>query len=1287
MLMNPWFIVLLALAYVLVLFAIAYFADNSPKANQLTKITPWVYPLSLAVYCTSWTFFGAVGTAAKSGWDYLPLYLGPILVMLFGYDLLKRMISISKAHRITSIADFIAFRYGRDRMLALLVTIASVVGSIPYIALQLKAITAGFNTITEHQGVGQALPSSVTALILTCVMALFSMFFGTRNLDASEHHRGMMWAIAFESIVKLLAFVAIGLFVIFQVMGGPGEFANILQENLQTSPRFSDWSLDAGFLVNTLIAMAAVICLPRQFHVAVVENKSTNDLRIARWAFPLYLLIFSLFVLPISLGGSMLFSNQDINPDSYILAVPLLENSPIMALVAFIGGFSAATGMVIVSTVALATMISNDLVMPLLLRSRTLLNMTQHNISGILMLARRISIPVIAITAYVYHLQIERNESLTTIGLLSFSAVAHFAPPLVIGLYWKRVNRLAARAGLITGFSTWFIVLFLPSLVSIEQPLAQISQLPLWSELLHSLAYSEFSTRVGISLLLNSLAIILFTYFSTGARNGAWVLENIESSSERTQSEEGLIKVDELMKVIARFIGKERTQSAYTSYLGHDTNQFKGQLATPALIQFTERLLAGSIGTASARTVLTVALQRQGLGADDVLQLLDQTSRAVRFNRRILETTLNNISEAVYVVDENLQLIGWNVRYEQLYQFPKGIPYQGQPVTELFRYCSREGQMSGPEVQHRINRRLRQMRTGEYYREVHQWPDNREIEMHGIPMPGGGYLSTFTDITEYKRNEQALRESEQSVRLYTDNAPAMLNYVDKNLVVRFANRAYADFHGKPMHDVVGHKISELLGKQEYENRLLQIQSALNGIRQEYEDEFVRFDKQRLYLLITYIPDFDDNKQVRGFFGVLQDISQRREAELAVEEANVMLEQRVFERTQELEEINTELIVAREEAETANQSKTRFLAAASHDLLQPMNAARLFVSVLQQQRDALQNPQQKLLDRIDNSLDAAEELLTALLDISKLDSGYMLPKLSAVSVEVLFKKLVKQFVPLCEGKNIELRTRCQDYWVYSDQQMLQRILQNLLANAVRYTTNGGILLSCHKRGTDIEIGVWDTGVGIAEEDQQSIFAEFHRLDAGKRMDERGLGLGLAISERMANILGHKLDVHSRLHHGSHFWLRTKQTPAQTPLQSQPDNNLSHSHNTLQGLEVLCIDNEVEILHGMEALLRGWGCKVQTAFDYLDAQEQLTQNNNIDFILADYHLAPDRNGVDLVSDLQSQYDSQIHVIIITADRSPELESKISHHKFGLLSKPVKPAALRSLMRNILRQSNLD
>lgn len=1278
MLSSPWFIVILTLIYVLLLFAIASFADKNKYTKQLTSINRWVYPLALAVYCTSWTFFGAVGTAVKSGWDYLPIYLGPVLVMIFGFQILKRIITISKTYRITSIADFIAFRYGRDRLLAVLVTIASVIGSIPYIALQLKAITDSFMIITDFHGTQDALSSPVTALIITLLLALFAVLFGTRDLDASEHHRGMMWSIAFGSVIKLFAFIAIGLFVIFEVLDGPTHFINLMNHDLQTNPRFTNWQLGNSFLINTFIAMTALICLPRQFHVAIVENRSIQELHTARWAFPLYLLIFSFFVLPISLAGLLLFSANQVNPDNYTLAIPLSQNKDWLATFTFIGGFSAASSMVIVSTVALATMISNDLVMPLLLRSQF---RSHHDLSRILLMVRRVSIPVIAIIAYIYYLQTQHDQSLQSIGLLSFSAVAHFAPPLIIGLYWQRVGRIAARSGLIVGFIAWFLMLFIPSIANIHQPLTDIAQLPLLQELMHRLAYSDFSSRVGISLLLNTLTIIFVSLLNMSNKP---THSNVSPSGNQLhQIDEGLIKLNELKAVISPFIGKQRTQSAYKSFLGHVDDDTEEQLATPALIQFTERLLAGSIGTASARTVLMVALQKQGLGANAVLDLLDQTSRAVRFNRRILEATLNNIIEAVTVIDGDLRVIGWNQRFEHLYKFPKGMPYHGQPIEELLQHIGEHGYLGGKNPQGRIDRRMQQMRDGEFYRFLRNWPDGRVIEIHGIPMSTGGYLNTFTDITEYKHTERALRESEQSVRLYTDNAPSMLSYTDSNMVIRFANRAYTQFHGKQAAEIVNQSVKSVFNERDYARRIPFILNVLDGKRQEYEDEFLSHDGQRVYLLIIYIPDIDENQNVRGFFSVQQDISRRRQAELAVEESNILLEQRVFERTSELEHINTQLINAREQAEAANKSKTRFLAAASHDLLQPMNAARLFVSVLQQKRIQLIDSQKELVDRIDTSLSAAEELLIGLLDVSKLDSGYIQPKLETISIKSLFTKLGNQFGPLCDDKNIQLRIRACDVWVQSDPQMLQRILQNLLANAVRYTPSGGILLSARERGTDIEVAVWDTGIGIPVDDQGSIFAEFHRLQTAKNIDQTGLGLGLSISQRMADMLNHQLKLKSQVNKGSCFSLLMPQVLAhKTPLHTQPI--LTNSSNPLAGIKVLCIDNETDILDGMKALLQGWQCDVYTAVDQESAFSHLNEQQHFDFILADYHLSDGRNGLDLANDIQKQLDTSAKTIVISAERSPILESKVHDCNASLLRKPIKPAALRSLMSNLLRES---
>ncbi|MFC1689455.1 hybrid sensor histidine kinase/response regulator, partial [Pseudomonadota bacterium] len=453
--LNPWSLILIALAYMGLLFAIAWIGDKKRIARDHRNVQAIIYSLSLGVYCTSWTFYGAVGSAATTGWGFLPIYIGPALLMLVGIDLIRRIAVSSRDQRITSIADYIAYRYGRSHTIAVLVTVAAVIGSVPYIALQLKGITTGVEVIGKSTGA--VMPSSSNLpLYLALGLSLFAILFGTRNMDASEHHRGLMWAIAFESVVKLLAFLAIGLFVIFGVFNGFADVAETVRSNQQYQELFSPWRLPEGFGIQMVLAMAAILCLPRQFHVAVVEFRDSGELKLARWLFPAYLAVFAVMVVPIALAGLETFSGQEVNPDTFVLAIPIAFDQSALTVLAFLGGFSAATGMVIVATVALATMVSNDIVMPLMLRSGFAGNHGQADLSQTLLRVRRVSILAITLVAFLYYRAIEAGVPLASIGLLSFSAAAQFAPAMLIGLYWRGANRNGAISGLSLGVSAWF---------------------------------------------------------------------------------------------------------------------------------------------------------------------------------------------------------------------------------------------------------------------------------------------------------------------------------------------------------------------------------------------------------------------------------------------------------------------------------------------------------------------------------------------------------------------------------------------------------------------------------------------------------------------------------------------------------------------------------------------------------------------------------------------------------------------------------------------------------------
>lgn len=1138
--LNPLKLSLIVLAYMGLLFAIAWYGDKQRIGRDHRKFKAIIYSLSLAVYCTSWTFYGAVGSAASTGWGFLAIYLGPVLMMLFGFDIIRRIAITSRDQRITSIADFIAYRYGRSHTIAVLVTCAAVIGAVPYIALQLKGITTGIDVITRATGNASALPNQLP-LYLALSLAVFAMMFGTRNMDASEHHRGLMWAIAFESLVKLLAFVAIGIFAIFGIFNGLGSVAETMRENVEYQQLFTPWRLPEGFGIQLGLGMVAILCLPRQFHVAIVEFRDTTDLRVARWIFPIYLIIFAALVIPIALAGLTQFSGQQVNPDTYVLSLPLAFDRPVLTILAFIGGFSAATGMVIVSTVALAIMVSNDIVMPLLLRSGVTKGRVQSDLSQTLLRTRRVSILLLALAAVAYYEAIEAGVPLASIGLLSFSAVAQFAPAMLIGIYWRGASKTGAIWGLSLGVSSWVIWLLLPSITTIELQQALFNFIP-------SMSFNEGAL---FSLMLNTSALILVSLLKPDR-------ESYSNTGSEPGSNSGLITIEDLENTIGRFLGMGKTHKALSTHLGLP-KLLPGALATPETIQFGERLLAGAIGSASARTVLSTALHHQGLGPEAVQELLDRTSEAVQFNRELLESTLDNMSQGVSVVDQGMRLVGWNRRYVELMAFPEGTLYIGKPVIELIQLNAKRGLIDDHKSE--IQKRLTKLRSGEEYRYEREWLGNKVLEIQGNPLPGGGYVTTFTDITHFKDIE-------------------------------------------------------------------------------------------------------------------------RELQLV----NETLEQRVQQRTFELREANTELEQARQVAEEANRSKTRFLAAASHDLLQPMNAASLFVSILRQQQEGTDNEQSQLVKRIDRSLKASEQLLSALLDISKLDSGMYDPEPESIHVPELFEQLRRRFKALAGNHDLVLRVHPIECVIFSDRNLLYRILQNFLANAIHYTETGGVLLGCRVRGDKLRISIWDTGIGIADAEVKAIFQEFHRLDYARRLDEKGLGLGLAICDRIARMLNHNIDVSSRPGRGSCFSVtvplarETDPAPLETPVAMHIE------PSGLKNLVVLCVDNEPDILEAMNLLLDRWGCPtVLLAETQAQAAQQVLMHGAPDFVLVDYQLNDQSDGLQVMQHLDSILQTKLPAIVITADRSSELEDTVKARGYGILRKPIRPAALRALMTNMMKTKN--
>ncbi|MFM5507452.1 NahK/ErcS family hybrid sensor histidine kinase/response regulator [Aeromonas rivipollensis] len=1151
---QGWLLIGLSLAYLGLLFLIAYVADKS-KRRRL-KGQPLLYSLSLAVYCTSWTFFGTVGQASESPWSPVPIYLGPMLVFLFGWRLLARLILVAKREHITSIADFIAARYGKSQRLAMVISLIAVMGILPYLVLQLKAIVTGLDLLMANSvPAGPTGNTAELALGVALLLALFSILFGTRNLDATEHHRGMVVAIAFESVVKLLAFMAVGGFALWLIIARPSEARTLVAGDfLDAVVAVSPGSL-LELAIYTLVAMCAVICLPRQFHVTVVENNQGQDLHWARWLFPLYLFLMGLFIWPLALAGKQ-WVGADMASDTYVISLPMSLGFDGMAMLAFLGGTSAATGMVIVCTIALAIMVSNDLVLPVLLR-RFWQQGRDERLMRLLLQVRRGAILLILLAAWVLYLWLGDLTSLSRIGYLSFGAVAQFAPALLLGLYWRHGNRKGVYLGLALGVSLWFVTLLAESGLLAGSPLEALLAPPDWP------AFRELSLGawcIFLSLLLNLLGYVAGSLLSRAAVSERLQAANFvgKPSRDTTALYQARVSVKELEMLAARFVGSSRVKRAFGRFAGERGGTLAPQMQASAdLIAHTERLLAGVFGTSSARLVLASALQGRNMQLEEIATIVDEASDVFRFNRGLLQGAIEHMGQGISVVDRELKLVAWNRRYIELFHYPHGLIQVGRSIEEIIRYNAGQGLCGPGDIEAQVARRVAFMKRGSPHVSARERPDGRVIEMQGNPMPAGGFVMTFTDITPFRAAERVLRE-----------------------------------------------------------------------------------------------------------------------------ANEHLEARVAERTHELSELNRQLLLVNQQVERANHSKSRFLAAVSHDLTQPLNAAKLFTSSLLEmlpQGGEQAAEQVRIARHIDDALGATEDLITDLLDISRLEAGKFKAKKLDFALSDVLGNLKAEFGVLAQAGEIQFSVVESRLAVYSDVRLLRRVLQNFLTNAFRYNPGGRVLLGCRRQGDKVRIEVWDNGPGIPLDKQEAIFDEFSRLDHSRTAREQGLGLGLAIARGISQVLGHQLSLRSWPGAGSVFSitlnLATRPvTPSQLAAPVVRDSQL-------EGIRVLCIDNEEDILIAMASLLGRWGCEVRCAQSLEQAEEIIGAGFLPRLVLSDYHLDDGKTGLQALHMIRLAHGNDIGGIIISADRKSELQTQIREHGFGYVSKPVKPLKLRALMNSLL------
>lgn len=1157
--LESWTIIAAALGYIGLLFVIASYGDRF-RVLPRERSRSLIYPLTLAIYCTSWTFFGSVGVATKTGFEFIAIYLGPIIMIGFCTPLYMRVIRAAKLQNTTSIADFIAARYGKSQAVAATVAIIAIIGSIPYIALQLKAVASTIETVLAQMGPnGGSVPVvGNLALMVTLAMAAFAMLFGTRHADATEHQHGLMLAIATESIVKLLAFLAVGVFVTFWMFDGLGDLIASARVNPKAAATLGHAPSPANFIAMTLLAFFAIVLLPRQFHVGVVENFSEREVRRARWMFPAYLVAINIFVVPIALAGLVTFPGGSVDGDMFVLALPLSGGSTLLTVIAFLGGLSAATAMVIVESVALAIMVSNDLVVPLVLRRQARVADGGHSVGGLLLKIRRIAIFAMLLLGYLYY-RMSGDAQLASIGLLSFAAVSQFAPAFFGGIIWRRATAAGAIAGMFAGFVVWAYTLFLPSFVG-----AGILGDTIMQEGPFGLAALKPNALFGVDLpplvhgVFWSLSLNVVFYVVVSLLRQPTAIERLQADifvpSELTPIAPNFrmwrssVTVQDLLSVVGQYLGPERTQQSFEMFA--QSRGLRLEPAEPAdflLLQHAEHLIASTIGAASSRLVLSLLLRRRAVSAKAALKLLDDAHAALHYNREILQTALNHVRQGIAVFNRDLQLICSNRQFGEIIDLPGRLSQLGIGLEDILQEMSTKVEPSPASRAEFVRERIEAYTAAE--RPVlERFPArNLVIEVRANRMPDGGLVVTFSDIT-----------------------PSV------------------------------------------------------------------------------------------------------EAAEALERANATLERRVQERTEELTRLNAELASAKSAAEEANLSKTRFLAAASHDILQPLNAARLYVTSLVERQTG--GDDSRLVGNIDDSLEAIEEILGALLDISRLDARAMPATVSNFNVGDLLRTLEVEFTPVAQEKKLALKFVACTAPVASDRALLRRLLQNLISNAIKYTPKGRVLVGCRRRGDRLSIEVYDTGLGIPKSKRAEIFKEFHRLDQGAKI-ARGLGLGLSIVERIARVLNHTIDLDEVASGGSHFSVTVP--VAKSVSQPAALAGLRSAKAPMTGALMLCIDNEPSILDGMRTLLGGWGASVITASDSATAVALIAADGRMPTgILVDYHL-DHGTGIKAIRDIRRAIGDAVPAVLITADRSQDVRDAARADGIPVINKPVKPAALRALL----------
>ena len=1135
---SNWLLVGVSIVYAILLSALAIWGNKHRR-----KISPFqqklIYAFSLGVYCTSWSFLGISGQAAQNAFSFLPIYIVPILIFVFGWSFIQRVLKVSLKLNSTSIADLLANRFGKSQKLAVLITISILIGTLPYLALQIQAIVNSYIYLRQDN----ILPDAFLGFIVTGLLAGFTILFGVRNIDVTERHTGIMIAVAFESVLKLLAFLTIGIFVSFYLFDSPMEIWTQATINQPQSTQMtgSQWFSWFGLAV---IVFAAFLCLPRQFQSMIVEAKDTKVTSISRWLFPIYILIFALLAIPLGQAGKLLYA-ETLNPDAYVLFLPAFNGNAFLSLLGFIGTISAASAMVIVSTIAISTMLSNEVVFPSILRRKKIEGSTFDSFKKDFLVVRKLLVLLVFTLSYLMY-SVAPPEKLATLGEIAFGALAQIGPAFFAAFLWRKANFLAVFSGMFIGFSLWLTFNLLPTLGLYQHPFI-------------GLEVSHTTLATLISLTANLSIVAALSYLGRQSVQELVQLEHFFNKLDFKKLKDTSLRkvsVEDLLLLIAKFVGEDKAKKAQIDFkITINEIENKSELYH-TLINQTEMILASVMGSTSARLVLSSVLEGRQIDLSEMAHFVQHAEdRQQKFSQHVLQSAIENANDGISVIDKDLKIVAWNQAYLNLFNYPDDLIHIGCPVAKLIKHnLVHQGKVPLSEVEEQVNKRISFIQQGSIHNTERNLADGTIIRIRGNPIPGGGFVMSFTDVTLYRQAEKVLQE--------------------KNL---------------------------------------DLESLVNQRTEE------------------------------------------------LKHAN-----------DALSKSNHDLGMANQKIHAAHKQKTNYLKACSHDLMQPVSAARLFISALSQDL-TLNEMQLQTVRQIESSINNANDLIKDLNEVSQIESGNIQPQIEDVSLQELFLSLFNEFEMTCEQANIFIKFIPTKLHIESDPKLLKRILQNFISNACRYAPNSRLVIGCRRKGDFVQINVIDTGPGIPFEKQNLVFEQFVQLE---NKSSAGLGLGLNIAKGFSQILGHKLCLRSAENKGCNFSI-------EVPLSlsyATKDSIVEHAVN-LKGLTIHCIDNEQQVTSALIKLLSILGCKVLTSNSVSEAMINAEKHqDDIDLMLVDYQLEDALNGLELIEAIRDEFGT-VPAILVTATLEKSLEQSANAMDVEFIAKSDVSSELQSKIGNTI------